>query len=445
MATFPYYVRCAMRYAWQVGKYYLNQDKAAAICFEILADFPECTEARDLIYKIFCDEWAIYHARSSNFTFVEEWDDRPHSQRYRLAISYRHLSCWQEFDEEGEPIVHSDEVPDAVVDVEDLLSDGHMQLFVAYGMGHEPSADYAWTRFMEAVRKTINPDVALLWIAEEYADNGYFADAADVLTELCSNDPEHASARRLLAEVRWWRDYGLSLPWIPPASDGSRYRRLQPILKPNWEVGQNSLAYLLERMKVVGTAPTWEPSVDRSMERWLDKIVLDEPSPQPRREFVDWSYLDELTDEEWQQRVDFEELEAWAQAHHTKQIAEAPTPADRKRAEDHLQDVLGKEYRKIFIEVPNLPKVMNPRDLERRNWDEDNDDEEEDWEEWDEEEDEWDDEDNEDDTDFDEGQAAEKNTSDKVSDSDEDDEDEDDDEKEEEEEDDDDDDDRVLA
>ena len=392
MATLPYYVRCALRYAWQQGKYYLNQAKAASICFDILADYPDCTEVRDVIYKIFCDEWTIHSIRLTIFNSVEEWDDRPHSYRYRQAIAFRHLSMWDEVDKDGDRLIHSDEVPAEVVDVEELLEEGHLQLFVAYCMGHEPSADYAWTRFMEAVRKTINPNVALMWIAREYAENGYFADAADVLTELCSNDPKHAQARRFLAEVRWWRDYGRVMLWMPPPGDGSRYRRLQPILKPNWETGTNSLEYMLERMKVVGTAPTWEPSVNRTMEGWLDKIVPDEPPPQPYYEYIDWSYLDELTPEEWNQRVEFEELAESDQKYHTQKIAEAATPDDRRRAEEYLLEVRGKAYRRLFIETPYLPKFHEPRSLDDRNWDRDEDDENaREWEEWDDEEDDWDD------------------------------------------------------
>jgi len=40
-------------------------------------------------------------------------------------------------------------------------------------------------------------------------------------------------ARRLLAEVIWWRDNAHRIPWIPPAGDGSRYDRMIDFIDPN--------------------------------------------------------------------------------------------------------------------------------------------------------------------------------------------------------------------
>ena len=36
---------------------------------------------------------------------------------------------------------------------------------------------------------------------------------AEVLTELCAKFKDE-SARRLLAEVRWWRDNAYRIPWV---------------------------------------------------------------------------------------------------------------------------------------------------------------------------------------------------------------------------------------
>jgi len=71
----------------------------------------------------------------------------------------------------------------------------------------------------------------LFWIGWQYADLGFFADAAEALGELCSrfNDAE---ARRLLAEVVWWRDNTHRIPWIPPDGDGSRYDRMMDFIDP---------------------------------------------------------------------------------------------------------------------------------------------------------------------------------------------------------------------
>ncbi len=375
MATFPSYIHHALRHARREGRYYLKQSDAAAVCFDVLADFPDCREAKELIYEIFCDEWLIYRNRIMNFERAEEYDDRPHSQRYRLAVSFRHLSHWEILDEDGERIFH-DEVPDELLDVEELLEDGKMQLFVAYCMGHEPSADYAWPRFMEAAKKAMDPTAALMWIAEEYTENGYFADAADVLTELCSSEPDYAPARRLLVEVRWWRDYGAALPWIPPAGDGSRFRRLYPLLYPDRKPPDEELEYFLGRMKIVGTAPTWEPSVNRNIQSWLDAIIPDEPLLE-REDFVDWSYLDEMTIEEWQCKFSFEELPESTQQSIQK-MREDPAAGALERCERHMQDVRGKQYRMSLIVEPDVPKNNKPidRDEEFDDYDDEEDEDE---------------------------------------------------------------------
>lgn len=50
--------------------------------------------------------------------------------------------------------------------------------------------------------------------------------------ELCSRFHDE-KARRLLAEVIWWRDNAHRIPWIPPAGDGSRYDRMMESIDPS--------------------------------------------------------------------------------------------------------------------------------------------------------------------------------------------------------------------
>jgi len=337
--AYPSYVRYALRYAWELGKYYYEIPKAVTMCFDVLADFPDCRDAMGLIYDLMCDEWTVYHERIRNFDRVEEYDDRPHSQQERLAYSYGGFSEWERLDKQGEPLDPPDEIPEELIEVGDLLDEGKMQLFVAYTMGHEPSADYAWTRFMEAMEKTYEPIATLMWIAEEYAERGCFADATDVLTELLSKDPGYKRARRLLAEVR--------------------YRRIHAVVHPDRKSHEEELKDLLARMKVVGTAPTWEPSLDRTSKRWVDDLPVPDGAPFELDEaVVDWSYLDELSLEEWAIKVPFDELSADQQKYHTEYLAKELTEDDRARHEKYILDVRGREYRRSLIEMPFTKKLF---------------------------------------------------------------------------------------
>jgi hypothetical protein len=55
--TYPNYVYQTLARARDIGQWYCGQSDAAALCFDILALFPDCTEASDLVYELFCDEW----------------------------------------------------------------------------------------------------------------------------------------------------------------------------------------------------------------------------------------------------------------------------------------------------------------------------------------------------------------------------------------------------
>lgn len=67
---------------------------------------------------------------------------------------------------------------------------------------------------------------ALGRLIDEWDDRqGYFAESVEVLEDLLAKFPDDPDARRLWAEVRWWRDNQNRIPWIPPAGDGGRFRR----------------------------------------------------------------------------------------------------------------------------------------------------------------------------------------------------------------------------
>jgi len=95
MSTYPDYVHQMLARARDQGQWYCGQAEAAALCFEVLALFPDCEEARELVYQMFCDEWTIYDNRVAIQRMIDEWDDRPWQQRRRLALSFRFMSRWE--------------------------------------------------------------------------------------------------------------------------------------------------------------------------------------------------------------------------------------------------------------------------------------------------------------------------------------------------------------
>ncbi len=290
MATYPDYVRQMLARARHEGQWYCGQSDAAALCFDVLALFPDCCEASDLVYDLFCDEWLIYDNRNAVQQNIDEWDDRPHQQRRRLALSFRFMSRWEGWDREyvkGYKVERT-----GPRDVAKFLHQGHMLLLEAYCLGDEECTNYAWTPFMQAVEKTNDPRHALLWIGKQYADLGFFADACEVLLELCSrfDDPD---ARRLLAEVRWWRDHAHRIPWIPPAGDGSRYKRMMQFIDPTAPTQEEILQHTRDRIAKNGKISKWQPVIDTQLAVLFAGVLPAETDAPPAKTIVDWSFLDQ--------------------------------------------------------------------------------------------------------------------------------------------------------
>lgn len=225
--TYPDYIH---RLLAEADELMAGDDKdpsgAADLCFEVLALFPEHLEAAERIYRAFCDPWLIRDNRRAIERQIDEWDDRPWQQRRRLALSFRFMSRWDGFYREYDDDREEERLGPA--DVRPMLDEGHGQLLEDYLVGVERGAELAWPIFQEAIRRSNNPRLARLWVGKEYANLGYFAEAADVLTDLLAGHPGDEDGRRLLAEVVWWRDNRQRIPWIPPAgkADGSRFRRM---------------------------------------------------------------------------------------------------------------------------------------------------------------------------------------------------------------------------
>lgn len=301
MTDYPGYIQRMLSQAREQGQWYGGQAEAAALCFEVLALFPEHREAAELAYQLFCDEWLIYDTRNTLQQQIDEWDDRPWQQRRRLALSLRMHSRWVGW-----------HVPGAgqsagPADVADLLEGGHSLLIEAYCLGDEECSDMAWPLFVEAFRRTSQPREALLWAGRQYADLGFFADAVEVLGELCARFPDER-ARRLLAEVRWWRDYAHRLPWLPPPGDGSRYRRMIAYADPDAPSDEQALrdlrARAAEQRASGGGRPARAPLLDPALAQQLaDALPASEPTA-----LVDWGFLDQDDGQpgelpEWAQRA----------------------------------------------------------------------------------------------------------------------------------------------
>lgn len=288
MSAYPEYVYQMLARARDEGQWYCGQADAAALCFDVLALFPDCTEASDLVYELFCDEWTIYDNRVAIQRNIDEWDDRPWQQRRRLALSFRFMSRWEGWEREYEE--GREEELNGPADVENVLEDGKLELLGAYCLGDEECTGYAWSIFADALQKTSDPHATLLWIGKTYADLGFFADAAEALGELCSrfNNPD---ARRLLAEVIWWRDNAHCIPWIPPRGDGSRYDRMMQTIDPSALKTDEMIRRVRSENQKQRIAP-YRPSIDPMLASLFSTSIL-EHEDQPTSSPVDWSFLDE--------------------------------------------------------------------------------------------------------------------------------------------------------
>ncbi|MBM3181861.1 MAG: hypothetical protein FJZ86_16140 [Chloroflexi bacterium] len=287
MSTYPDYVHQMLARARDEGQWHAAQADAAALCFDVLALFPDCDEAKELVHQLFCDEWTIYDNRVAIQRNIDEWDDRPWQYRRRLALSFRFMSRWEGWRREYEE-GHEEEL-NGPIDAAEKLDEGKMELLGAYYLGDEECADFAWSIFADALRKTSDPRAALLWIGKIYADLGFFADAAEALGELCSRFND-ADARRLLVEVAWWRDNAHRIPWIPPRGDGSRYNRMMQFIDPTAPTAEEEIRRVRTENQKERIAP-YRPSIDPQLaELFRTSISVEDEKASPA--LVDWSFLD---------------------------------------------------------------------------------------------------------------------------------------------------------
>ena len=345
MTNYPDYVHQTLAQAREQGQWQAAQADAAALCFDVLARFPDCKEASDLVYELLCDEWMIYENRVALQQNIDEWDDRPWQQRRRLALSFRFMSRW----EDKYKVRNLDKLDgDGPADVAKLLGNGKMELLGAYCLGDEECTGYAWSIFADALAKSANPHDTLLWIGWQYADLGFFADAAEALGEFCSRYND-TSARRLLAEVIWWRDNTHRIPWIPPAGNGSRYDRMMEFIDPSAPKTNASIWAARNENRKERIAP-YRPSIDKKLAHLFEKSIPDTKTP-PSPALVDWSFLD---------RDDGQpgELPDWAK----RQIKRLERYRDEEGTNEMIEDMVRMHQWTRNIPPPSRPKKYDPNE-----------------------------------------------------------------------------------
>lgn len=242
MSEYPAYIEKILteaRLLLEEGDF--SEPDAAALSFDVLALFPECQEASKLILEAVHAPNLIREYRKALGRVIDEWDDRPWQQRRRLARSYGYLSRWEgqyrKYDESVDP---EDLCPS---DVKTMLEEGEHQLIQDALLGQSQGREMAWPIFQEAINRTENPEAAMFWVAQTYANQGYFAESVSLFDELLAQNPNHVDARRLGAEVRWWRDHQTQIPWLPTHSDENGRLWRQTMRETDEEFAANEELY----------------------------------------------------------------------------------------------------------------------------------------------------------------------------------------------------------
>ena len=330
--------------------------EAAALCFDILALFPEHAGAQALIWRAFRSPRLIQDNRRALSRTIDEWDDRPWQQHRRRALSFRFMSRWDGWHEEYEE--GNEDLLDGPADVRKYLEQAHRQLLQDYFAGQVKGADVAWQVFREAIKLTRDPRTTMLWIGKEYANEGYFPESVDVLEEALSQFPKDEDARRLLAEVRWWRDNVKMIPWIPPDGDGSRWRRRIQQEDPEWfaEYGEASEKFLHEHIlpdpeELPPTMP-YPTDLPEALSDTMSALEQGLKTDEPSDGLVDWSYLDHIEKRE----IDESQFPKWAQ-----------------RYLSHFRDPEQREYTKKMLAEQFANKALYPDDYFEEDDDEDDD------------------------------------------------------------------------
>jgi len=188
---------------------------ASELVYEALALDPTYHRAANALLRCYLHREALREMQRvlSRLFHPEDPDyEASHQRRRRLAYSYRGLSTadlW--LDWEG-----GDHIPAPLEHLAETLREGVSALNAAYCMGEREAYERARAAFARARAACVDPTVLAWYLARLYAELGFFAESAEALADLThAGDGEDApQARRLWAEVTWWRDYADRLPWI---------------------------------------------------------------------------------------------------------------------------------------------------------------------------------------------------------------------------------------
>jgi hypothetical protein len=180
-------------------------DEAAVRCYRILALDHDNADAQQKLRQIYLQRDLVEDMRSAVLRLSDPEDASPHQHRRRLAFSYRVLSRWEGWLQDD-----AEQVPvDELEEVARILN-------AAYLHGEDDDLLDAWNGYVDACqRHPVQRAAIQWWMAKQYAQHGFFADAAEVLTEMLGRGPDDLDARYVLAEMRWWRDHADCIAWIP--------------------------------------------------------------------------------------------------------------------------------------------------------------------------------------------------------------------------------------
>jgi hypothetical protein len=184
-------------------------DAAAEKAYAALAIDPTYGRAANALLRCYLTHTALREMQHALIKLFNPEDDERFNQRHRIAAySYRVLSradFWLQWDED---------VPPELADVKDSIEAGQHALRHAYFGGEERALQEARAQFKAALDRAADRAGLTWYLAQLYADKGYFADSAALLGALIGTLPNHANALRLYAEMLWWRDHSWQIPWI---------------------------------------------------------------------------------------------------------------------------------------------------------------------------------------------------------------------------------------
>jgi hypothetical protein len=133
-------------------------------------------------------------------------------------------------------------------------------------------------------------------------------------------------------EVRWWRDHQNEIPWIPPAGDGGRFRRMMMERDPEGLAASESPESVLNQYRPPDpeNLPPGMKPVEHVPANLQEKMnaLFDEANDDRAESPIDWSYLDAIQRRE----IDVSQFPKWAREF----LDDIDDPEQRKSTEEML-------------------------------------------------------------------------------------------------------------